>query len=729
MGAKVTFLVALISREALALTCAGLGAPLTDHSCFHAMHGPFVTVTATAGADPVSGTPQVDAVHTEYTVQLPASPATVTYQPLRSGLWVVFHAPSSVQLQVVDPVTQQPLAVPYSTPQTGCSALALAQVFELTALVRYTLRLVGGTAPSQKLVIEKLDDFLLTYAPDVDGDGFGSRADAIHTACVAPGGFIEDARDCDDRRADISPTAVEQCDGIDDDCDGRIDEGLGVGTACSAGIGACRVDGRTFCAAAGEVRCSAHAGSPGVEQCNGVDDNCDGVVDEGGDALCGTAEGPRCRSRGSTVGCGCTVDADCGGPTSGRICDDVRGVCADGCYRNEGRSGCAVPLLCSAVDPRQPGECVSTCMFDAHCTEAGRPACSGHPGPFAGCVACTSDAHCPSGVCRHETCVECAEDDTTHCRPSGSGTACLASATCGCRGHEDCSVEQFCDFERERCVPCPDWIMRSEAEEQARIDQATARPLGAQSCAAIPGLSPLALALWWVRRAKRKSALLVLAAVVAVSSCRDAALVRACTCFSPEICLAGACRRLCESTAECDPGSACHPRLNVCLKVESNVCRMNDGGCRMGVGELPVRHACQHAELGPFVDIQAEAVGAPAPPTMNVPQVVYRAALPATEGELAYVPTRDGPHVVFASAGAVSVVEGDTELAPEVVETLGTRCATLVHGASYVLRSGQTYRVRPRGNATVLLFVEHLGSFERPYTEVCSLADGGVLVE
>lgn len=65
----------------------------------------------------------------------------------------------------------------------------------------------------------------LVFYADVDGDGFGNPGDSVVT-CSAPDGYVSNPNDCDDTIASISPDGVEVCDGIDNDCDGEIDEGL-----------------------------------------------------------------------------------------------------------------------------------------------------------------------------------------------------------------------------------------------------------------------------------------------------------------------------------------------------------------------------------------------------------------------------------------------------------------------------------------------------------------------
>ena len=78
---------------------------------------------------------------------------------------------------------------------------------------------------------------------------------------------------------------TERCDALDNDCDGEIDESFDLGERCAIGEGACRVEGQLVCDPTGDATtCSVDEPlEPHAEQCNGIDDDCDGVVDEGED--------------------------------------------------------------------------------------------------------------------------------------------------------------------------------------------------------------------------------------------------------------------------------------------------------------------------------------------------------------------------------------------------------------------------------------------------------------
>src|SRR5690606_29917685 len=75
-------------------------------------------------------------------------------------------------------------------------------------------------------------------------------------------------------------SSVETCNRADDDCDGNVDEGdPGGGVACGMDTGECAI-GTTRCdSARGRIVCDGEI-TPTTEICNGLDDDCDGSVDE-----------------------------------------------------------------------------------------------------------------------------------------------------------------------------------------------------------------------------------------------------------------------------------------------------------------------------------------------------------------------------------------------------------------------------------------------------------------
>jgi len=77
-----------------------------------------------------------------------------------------------------------------------------------------------------------------TWYLDVDADGYGVLG-LTTDACSQPSGYAADSGDCDDGDATANPGAVEYCDGIDNDCDGTIDEddAVDVGTWYADGDG------------------------------------------------------------------------------------------------------------------------------------------------------------------------------------------------------------------------------------------------------------------------------------------------------------------------------------------------------------------------------------------------------------------------------------------------------------------------------------------------------------
>ena len=168
-----------------------------------------------------------------------------------------------------------------------------------------------------------------------NGIGLGAEGIPVGDPCPPVPGCTAPGRvECRDGVPEciMQGTPEEICNDQDDDCDGQADEDFELlGQACTDGVGACEQSGLYQCVADGEVACSAQAGDGGDERCDSIDNDCNGSVDEGfglGEP-CATAPGI-CAQVGVTV---CDLDtgrAACEGevgPAEPEICNDADDDC------------------------------------------------------------------------------------------------------------------------------------------------------------------------------------------------------------------------------------------------------------------------------------------------------------------------------------------------------------------------------------------------------------------
>ena len=139
----------------------------------------------------------------------------------------------------------------------------------------------------------EIDEGLTTrYYADADGDGFGDPS-AARTACAEPAGYTTVEGDCNDVNPSAWPGSPEVCDTVDNDCNGLVDDSEEVSSwfldADGDGFGDPAVEelscfpSEDFVEDASDCDDTNETVFPESDEvCNGLDDNCDTVVDETG---------------------------------------------------------------------------------------------------------------------------------------------------------------------------------------------------------------------------------------------------------------------------------------------------------------------------------------------------------------------------------------------------------------------------------------------------------------
>jgi len=180
----------------------------------------------------------------------------------------------------------------------------------------------------------------------------------------------------------------EACDGLDNNCDGTVDDGCACGegetTDCSTKCGA----GKQTCANGNWGACNAP--QPAPEKCDGKDNDCDGEVDEGLTKNCFNecGWGTSTCSAGKWGACDAYCEPCTTFECNGQCCGAGAGCCPDGkCPDSQGNCPCPT-VECK-------GECCAkgtACCGDGSCPDA-----QGNCGTPCPTVVCDG-ACCPKGT-------------------------------------------------------------------------------------------------------------------------------------------------------------------------------------------------------------------------------------------------------------------------------------------------------------------------------------------
>lgn len=270
--------------------CDAIGTFSTNHTCAHGTNGPYADLTAVATA--LVGTP-VPQKHVYTTVTLPG--ADGVYQGelqwrYPSGgyhaLWTLGDYPIVIRNLNTGELVPQELGHAVA----ACAeSISTVRAWNLVGGTRYRLQIGPVDQPTVKLVAENLEEIASPWYPDADGDGYGVGDEAWLTYCTVPEGWAEFQNgDCDDEDPSIRPDqlglAETLCDGVDQDCDEVVDDGFELGESCTVGEGVCEATGTTICSSDhATTTCSAEplasCGDAGVEPTDAGTTPSDGGVE------------------------------------------------------------------------------------------------------------------------------------------------------------------------------------------------------------------------------------------------------------------------------------------------------------------------------------------------------------------------------------------------------------------------------------------------------------------
>ncbi len=184
-----------------------------------------------------------------------------------------------------------------------------------------------------------------------DNDCNGAVDDGLGTVTCGIGECLNTVDFCKNGQPNLCnplPPTSEVCDSKDNNCNGAIDDGNpgGGGGCMTGGAGICAAG--TLACTAGAVTCIQNA-QPSIEVCNALDDNCDGASDDGnpgGGLVCATGKLGVCNP-GTTSCTGGTILCDQNVQPSNEVCDGLDNNCNG--VADEGNPGAGQPCTTGKV--------------------------------------------------------------------------------------------------------------------------------------------------------------------------------------------------------------------------------------------------------------------------------------------------------------------------------------------------------------------------------------------